>query len=121
MIEEMITTTLDLTNYKPKQKLYDDYNKLLDNALEVYKKNNTLEEITEDITDENGNVLLPIADQIHNRDYVIKQQLKEEITIGITEDNLLEYFDEKPKSEVDILKEQIAQLMLLLQQKNNEG
>ena len=114
-INEMIITTLDLTNYIAKQKLYDYYNELLNNALEIYKKNNELEPITEDIVDENGNVLLSISDQEINRNYEIKQQLKQNVKIEITQDNLLDYFEEKPKTDIEVLQDKVTEYDSIIQ------
>lgn len=107
-LQEMIVSTLDLSNYIPKQKLYDDYVLALDNALELYKQNNKLEEITEDIVNAYGEVVLSVEMQEINRDFNIKQGLKDNVKIEITEDNLSDYFEEKPKTEIELLKEQLA-------------
>lgn len=109
-LNEMIITTLDLSNYIPKSKLYMDYDELLDKALEVYKKNNELEPITDDIVNAYGEVVLSVEMQEINRDYEIKQQLKANVKIEITEDNLSDYFEEKPKTEIELLKEENKEL-----------
>lgn len=107
-LNEIIVSTLDISNYIAKSKLYNDYNVALDNALELYKQNNKLEEITEDIVNAYGEVVLSVEMQEINRDYEIKQQLKANVKIEITEDNLSEYFEEKPKTEIELLREQLA-------------
>lgn len=117
-LSKMIKTTIDLKDYNPKSKLYIDYENQMDKALKEYKQNNEVEPITEDIIDGEGTVILSAEMQEINRDYEIKQQLKQNVKIEITKDNLLEYFEEKPKSEVDILKEQITQLMALIKDKS---
>ena len=109
-LNEMIITTLDLSNYIPKSKLYMDYDELLDKALEVYKKNNELEPITDDIVNAYGEVVLSVEMQEINRDYEIKQQLKANVKIEITEDNLSDYFEEKPKTEIELLREENKEL-----------
>lgn len=109
-LNEMIITTFDLSNYIAKSKLYDDYNVALDNALELYKKNNTLEPITDDIVNDFGDVILSVEMQEINRDYEIKQQLKANVKIEITEDNLSDYFEEKPKTEIELLREENKEL-----------
>lgn len=109
-LNEMIMTTLDLNKYVPKQKLYEDYNVALDNALELYKKNNTLEPITEDIVNAYGEVVLSVEMQEINRDFYIKQGLKSNVKIEITEDNLSDYFEEKPKTEIELLREENKEL-----------
>lgn len=109
-LNEMIITTLDLSNYIAKSKLYEDYNAALDNALELYKKNNTLESITDDIVNDFGDVILSVEMQEINRDYEIKQQLKANVKIEITEDNLSDYFEEKPKTEIELLREENKEL-----------
>ena len=45
-----------------------------------------------------------------NRDYEIKQQLKANVKIEITEDNLSDYFEEKPKKEIELLREENKEL-----------
>lgn len=112
---EMIITTLDLSNYIAKSKLYKDYNIALNNALDLYKQNNTLEEITENIVDENGNIILSIEMQEINRDYEIKQQLKQNVKIEITQDNLLDYFEEKPKTDIEVLQDKVVEYDNLIQ------
>lgn len=114
-LNEMIITTLDISNYIAKSKLYEDYNVALDNALELYKKNNKLEEITEDILDENGDIILSIEMQELNRNYEIKQQLKQNVKIEITEDNLLDYFEEKPKTDIEVLQDKVAEYDNIIQ------
>lgn len=115
--KDMIITYLDLSNYKPKLTLYEDYDKLINMKLKNYKKKNNLPPFTEDIIDAYGDIILSKKMQELNRDAEIKDFLRKETKIEITTDNLSIYFEEKPKSEVDILKEQIAQLMALLQAK----
>lgn len=107
-LQEMIVSTLDLSNYIAKSKLYEDYNVALDNALDLYKKSNTLEPITDDIKNEAGDIVLSVEMQEINRDFNIKQGLKDNVKIEITEDNLTDYFEEKPKTEIELLKEQLA-------------
>lgn len=107
-LQEMIVSTLDLSNYIAKSKLYEDYNTALDNALDLYKKSNTLEPITDDIVNDFGDIVLSVEMQEINRDFNIKQGLKDNVKIEITEDNLLNYFEEKPKTEIELLKEQLA-------------
>lgn len=114
-LNEMIVSTLDLSNYIPKQKIYEDYNVALSNALDLYKQNNKLEEITEDILDENGNIILSIEMQEINRDYEIKQQLKQNVKIEITKDNLSDYFEEKPKTDIEVLQDKVAEYDSLIQ------
>ena len=109
-LNEMIITTLDLSNYIAKSKLYYDYNIALDNALELYKQNNELEEITEDIVNDFGDIVLSIEMQEINRDFNIKQGLKDNVKIEITEDNLSDYFEEKPKTEIELLREENKEL-----------
>ena len=113
-LSKMIKTAIDLKEYNPTSKLYIDYENQMDKALKEYKQNNEVEPITEDVIDGEGTVILSAEMQEINRDYEIKQQLAENVRIEITEDNLFDYFEEKPKSEVDVLKEQIAQLMALI-------
>lgn len=107
-LQEMIVSTLDLSNYIAKSKLYEDYNAALDNALDLYKKSNTLEPITDDIVNDFGDIVLSVEMQEINRDFNIKQGLKDNVKIEITENNLLNYFEEKPKTEIELLKEQLA-------------
>lgn len=109
-LNEMIITTLDLSNYIAKSKLYEDYNAALDNALDLYKKSNTLEPITNDIVNDFGDVILSVEMQEINRDFNIKQGLKDNVKIEITEDNLSDYFQEKPKTEIELLKEENKEL-----------
>lgn len=109
-LQEMIVSTLDLSNYIPKQKLYDDYVLALDNALDLYKQNNTLETITDDIKNDFGDIVLSVEMQEINRDFNIKQGLKDNVKIEITEDNLSDYFEEKPKTEIELLKEENKEL-----------
>lgn len=109
-LNEIIVSTLDISNYIAKSKLYNDYNVALDNALELYKQNNKLEEITEDIVNAYGEVVLSVEMQEINRDFNIKQGLKDNVKIEITEDNLSDYFEEKPKTEIELLKEENKEL-----------
>ena len=109
-LQEMIVSTLDLSNYIAKSKLYEDYNVALDNALDLYKQNNTLETITDDIKNEAGDIVLSVEMQEINRDFNIKQGLKDNVKIEITEDNLTDYFEEKPKTEIELLKEENKEL-----------
>lgn len=114
-LNEMIITTFDLSNYIAKSKLYEDYNVALDNALDLYKKSNTLEPITDDIVNDFGDIVLSVEMQELNRNYEIKQQLKQNVKIEITEDNLLDYFEEKPKTDIEVLQDKVAEYDNIIQ------
>ena len=114
-INEMITTTLDLSNYIAKSKLYEDYNVALDNALDLYKKSNTLEPITDDIVNDFGDIVLSVEMQEINRDFNIKQGLEDNVKIEITEDNLSDYFEEKPKTDIEVLQDKVAEYDNIIQ------
>ena len=114
-INEMITTTLDLSNYIAKSKLYEDYNVALDNALDLYKKSNTLEPITNDIINDFGDIVLSVELQDINRDFNIKQGLKDNVKIEITQDNLLDYFEEKPKTDIEVLQDKVTEYDSIIQ------
>ena len=92
-------------------------------ALEDYLKNNPLEEITEPIyeyykdkLDDEGNVIgkegygntiLGIEDIKSNMKVEAKRNMLNDFSITITNDNFSNYFSEKPKTEIEILKEQL--------------
>ena len=112
---EIIITTLDLSNYNPKSKLYIDYEKLLDKKFNIYKNTHQLKSITDDIVDEHGDIILSVEMQELNQDAVLKEKLKEEIKIEITNDNLLDYFEEKPKTDIEVLQEKVEEYDNLIQ------
>ena len=99
-------------------------------ALEDYLKNNPLEEITEPIyeyykdkLDDEGNVLgkegygntiLGIEDIKSNMKVEAKRNMLNDFSITITNDNFSNYFSEKPKTEIEILKEQLLEVQELV-------
>ena len=99
-------------------------------ALEDYLKNNPLEEITEPIyeyykdklDDEcnvigkegYGNTILGIEDIKSNMKVEAKRNMLNDFSITITNDNFSNYFSEKPKTEIEILKEQLLEVQELI-------
>lgn len=99
-------------------------------ALEDYLKNNPLEEITEPIyeyykdkLDDEGNVIgkegygntiLGIEDIKSNMKVEAKRNMLNDFSITITNDNFSNYFSEKPKTEIEILKEQLLEVQELV-------
>lgn len=99
-------------------------------ALEDYLKNNPLEEITEPIfeyyrdkLDDEGNVIgkegygntiLGIEDIKSNMKVEAKRNMLSDFSITITKDNFSNYFSEKPKTEIEILKEQLLEVQELI-------
>ena len=99
-------------------------------ALEDYLKNNPLEEITEPIyeyykdkLDDEGNVIgkegygntiLGIEDIKSNMKVEAKRNMLNDFSITITNDNFSNYFTEKPKTEIEILKEQLLEVQELV-------
>ena len=99
-------------------------------ALEDYLKNNPLEEITEPIyeyyrdkLDDEGNVIgkegygntiLGIEDIKSNMKVEAKKEMLKDFSITITNDNFSNYFSEKPKTEIEILKEQLLEVQELI-------
>ena len=99
-------------------------------ALEDYLKNNPLEEITEPIyeyykdkLDDEGNVIgkegygntiLGIEDIKSNMKVEAKRNMLNDFSITITNDNFSNYFSEKTKTEIEILKEQLLEVQELI-------
>ena len=99
-------------------------------ALEDYLKNNPLEEITEPIyeyykdkLDDEGNIIgkegygntiLGIEDIKSNMKVEAKRNMLNDFSITITNDNFSNYFSEKPKTEIEILKEQLLEVQELI-------
>lgn len=99
-------------------------------ALEDYLKNNPLEEITEPIyeyykdkLDDEGNVIgkegygntiLGIEDIKSNMKVEAKRNMLSDFSITITNNNFSNYFSEKPKTEIEILKEQLLEVQELI-------
>lgn len=99
-------------------------------ALEDYLKNNPLEEITEPIyeyykdkLDDEGNVIgkegygntiLGIEDIKSNMKVEAKRNMLSDFSITITNDNFSNYFTEKPKTEIEILKEKLLEVQELI-------
>ena len=99
-------------------------------ALEDYLKNNPLEEITEPIyeyykdkLDDEGNVIgkegygntiLGIEDIKSNMKVEAKRNMLSDFSITITNDNFSNYFTKKPKTEIEILKEQLLEVQELV-------
>ena len=99
-------------------------------ALEDYLKNNPLEEITEPIyeyykdkLDDEGNVIgkegygntiLGIEDIKSNMKVEAKRNMLNDFSITVTNDNFSNYFSEKPKTEIEILKEQLLEVQELV-------
>ena len=99
-------------------------------ALEDYLKNNPLEEGTEPIyeyyrdkLDDEGNVIgkegygntiLGIEDIKSNMKVEAKRNMLSDFSITITNDNFSNYFTEKPKTEIEILKEQLLEVQELV-------
>lgn len=99
-------------------------------ALEDYLKNNPLEEITEPIyeyykdkLDDEGNVIgkegygntiLGIEDIKSNMKVEVKRNMLNDFSITITNDNFSNYFSEKPKTEIEILKKQLLEVQELI-------
>ena len=99
-------------------------------ALKDYLKNNPLEEITEPIyeyykdkLDDEGNVIgkegygntiLGIEDIKSNMKVEAKRNMLSDFSITITNDNFSNYFSEKPKTEIEILKEQLLEVQELI-------
>ena len=99
-------------------------------ALEDYLKNNPLEEITEPIyeyykdkLDDEGNVIgkegygntiLGIEDIKSNMKVEAKRNMLNDFSITITNDNFSNYFTKKPKTEIEILKEQLLEVQELV-------
>lgn len=99
-------------------------------ALEDYLKNNPLKEITEPIfeyyrdkLDDEGNVIgkegygntiLGIEDIKSNMKVEAKRNMLSDFSITITNDNFSNYFSEKPKTEIEILKEQLLEVQELI-------
>lgn len=99
-------------------------------ALENYLKDNPLEEITEPIyeyyknkLDDEGNVvgregygntILGIEDIKSNMKVEAKRNMLSDFSITITNDNFSNYFSEKPKTEIEILKEQLLEVQELI-------
>ena len=99
-------------------------------ALEDYLKNNPLEKVTEPIyecyrdkLDDEGNVIgkegygntiLGIEDIKSNMKVEAKRNMLNDFSITITNDNFSNYFSEKPKTEIEILKEQLLEVQELI-------
>ena len=99
-------------------------------ALDDYLKNNPLEEITEPIyeyykdkLDDEGNVIgkegygntiLGIEDIKSNMKVEAKRNMLSDFSITITNDNFSNYFTKKPKTEIEILKEQLLEVQELV-------
>ena len=99
-------------------------------ALEDYLKNNPLEDITEPIyecyrdkLDNEGNIIgkegygntiLGIEDIKSNMKVEAKRNMLSDFSITITNDNFSNYFSEKPKTEIEILKEQLLEVQELI-------
>lgn len=99
-------------------------------ALEDYLKNNPLEEIIEPIyeyykdkLDDEGNVIgkegygntiLGIEDIKSNMKVEAKRNMLSDFSITITNDNFSNYFTKKPKTEIEILKEQLLEVQELV-------
>lgn len=99
-------------------------------ALEDYLKNNPLEEVTEPIyecyrdkLDDEGNVIgkegygntiLGIEDIKSNMKVEAKRNMLNDFSITVTNDNFSNYFSEKPKTEIEILKEQLLEVQELI-------
>lgn len=99
-------------------------------ALEDYLNNNPLKEITEPIyeyykdkLDDEGNVIgkegygntiLGIEDIKSNMKVEAKRNMLSDFSITITNDNFSNYFSEKPKTEIEILKEQLLEVQELI-------
>lgn len=99
-------------------------------ALEDYLKNNPLEEIIEPIyeyykdkLDDEGNIIgkegygntiLGIEDIKSNMKVEAKRNMLSDFSITITNDNFSNYFSEKPKTEIEILKEQLLEVQELI-------
>ena len=99
-------------------------------ALEDYLKNNPLEEVIEPIyecyrdkLDDEGNVIgkegygntiLGIEDIKSNMKVEAKRNMLSDFSITITNDNFSNYFTEKPKTEIEILKEQLLEVQELI-------
>ena len=99
-------------------------------ALEDYLNNNPLKEITEPIyeyykdkLDDEGNVIgkegygntiLGIEDIKSNMKVEAKRNMLNDFSITITNDNFSNYFSEKPKTEIEILKEQLLEVQELI-------
>ena len=99
-------------------------------ALEDYLKNNPLEEVTEPIyeyyrdkLDDEGNVIgkegygntiLGIEDIKSNMKVEAKRNMLNDFSITVTNDNFSNYFSEKPKTEIEILKEQLLEVQELV-------
>ena len=99
-------------------------------ALEDYLKNNPLEELTEPIyeyykdkLDDEGNVIgkegygntiLGIEDIKSNMKVEAKRNMLSDFSITITNDNFSNYFTKKPKTEIEILKEQLLEVQELI-------
>ena len=99
-------------------------------VLEDYLKNNPLEEITEPIyeyykdkLDDEGNVIgkegygntiLGIEDIKSNMKVEAKRNMLSDFSITITNDNFSNYFSKKPKTEIEILKEQLLEVQELI-------
>lgn len=99
-------------------------------ALEDYLKNNPLEEIIEPIyeyykdkLDDEGNVIgkegygntiLGIEDIKSNMKVEAKRNMLSDFSITITNDNFSNYFTKKPKTEIEILKEQLLEVQELI-------
>ena len=99
-------------------------------ALEDYLKNNPLKEITEPIyeyykdkLDDEGNIIgkegygntiLGIEDIKSNMKVEAKKEMLKDFYITITNDNFSNYFSEKPKTEIEVLKEQLLEVQELI-------
>ena len=99
-------------------------------ALKDYLKNNPLEEVTEPIyeyykdkLDDEGNVIgkegygntiLGIEDIKSNMKVEAKRNMLSDFSITITNDNFSNYFSEKPKTEIEILKEKLLEVQELI-------
>ena len=99
-------------------------------ALKDYLKNNPLEEVTEPIyecyrdkLDDKGNVIgkegygntiLGIEDIKSNMKVEAKRNMLSDFSITITNDNFSNYFTKKPKTEIEILKEQLLEVQELV-------
>lgn len=99
-------------------------------ALEDYLKNNPLEEIIEPIyeyykdkLDDEGNIIgkegygntiLGIEDIKSNMKVEAKKEMLSDFSITITNDNFSNYFTKKPKTEIEILKEQLLEVQELV-------
>ena len=99
-------------------------------ALEDYLNNNPLKEITEPIyeyykdkLDDEGNVIgkegygntiLGIEDIKSNMKVEAKRNMLSDFSITITNDNFNNYFTKKPKTEIEILKEQLLEVQELI-------